>query len=70
MIVASIEMCNTLFLKASVKNKRVGFVLERLVSMEKTFGRHFFFAFLRVRKEFVYSSFYHQTLHLFMIKIA
>ena len=36
MIVASIVLRNTLFLKASVK--RVGFVLEHLVSMEKHWG--------------------------------
>ena len=47
MIVASIVLCNTLFLKASVKNKCVGFVLERLVGMENIK------ASFRVRKEFM-----------------
>ena len=65
MIVASIVLRNTLFLKASVK--RVGFVLEHLVSMENI-EESFFFAFLRAPKEFVYSSFYLRTLHLLMVK--
>ena len=70
MIVASKVLCNSLFLKASVKNKRVGFVLEQLVSLHgKTLRRHFF-RISSVRKEFVYSSFYHQTLHLFMIETS
>ena len=43
MTVASIVLCNTLFLKASVKNKHVGIVLEQLVSLHgKTLRRHFF----------------------------
>ena len=44
MIVDSIILCNTLFLKASVKNKCVGFVFERLVSMGKIEASFFRFS--------------------------
>ena len=60
MILGSIVLCNKLF-KKKQKNKRVGFVLEHWVSMEKQAS---FFSL------FVYSSFYHQILHLFMIKTS
>ena len=51
MIVASIVLRNTLFLKASVKKKkRVGFVLDRLVSMEKHWDVIFFSLFFGSEK--------------------
>ena len=53
-----------------------GTVSLRFPTLDKTTGipsqtlRHHFFCFLRVQKKFVYSSFYHQTLYLFMIKTS
>ena len=64
MIMASIVLRNTLFLKASVKC--VGFVLEHLVSMEKHWG--VIFSLFFGPEKFVYSSLYLRILHLFMIK--